>query len=383
MTSNNDAGRRDGGFSLVELMIAMVATLVITGAVVQLVGAGKGAFRREPELVDRQQNVRMAMALITEDVRAAGLGLPSFAQSFTDGLDALGPNGPTGAKTDEIEILTMSACPTLDVCSSTGTTVTTWESLPQCYGFPTLVALWNQQDTGIFWAEAPGSGGGTNSCDASGGTTGSTGGGNSGGQGNQNNNKGGDGGSTDPGTTTTTTTTSTDSTSSGSTADKNGHTVIPHGKDRFHNPPGGPGFDPEKMGIISVMRYRVVVDAEGMPNLWRSAFGGSDVNGQSSWQLVARGIEDLQVSYLTGGGWSDTPGIVTCGANCAAPTDTEFGRIVRQVRIVLTSRTAATNLQGATASATVSAVRGNLQSEIAPRAALMALNSSNGAARWY
>jgi hypothetical protein len=259
------------------------------------------------------------------------------------------------------------------VCSSTGTTVTTWEELPQCYGFPTLVALWNTTETGIYWGDAPGNGGGTNSCNASGGSTG-TGGGNSGGQGGKNNNSGSGGNSSGQ---------SSDG-GSGNTGDKNGHVVIPHGQDRFHNPPGGPGFDPTKMGIISVMRYRIVVDANGVPNLWRSAFGGSDINGQSSWQMVARGIEDLQVQYRTAAGWVDAPGNVSCGTNCTAPGTTEYNRIVRQVRIVLSARATAANLQGqTTAPSGPAAIRGQLQEEITPRAALAALSGSSGSNLWY
>ena len=46
------------GFSLIELTVAMTVTLIITGAMFQLLTAGKSAFRREPELSDRQQNIR-------------------------------------------------------------------------------------------------------------------------------------------------------------------------------------------------------------------------------------------------------------------------------------------------------------------------------------
>lgn len=372
MATGNPA-RREQGFSLIELMVAMVATLVITGAVMQLVGAGNNAFRREPEVSDRQQNVRMAMAMIQKDVQSAGLGLPPFAQSFTNSLNGLGPIAPSGTATDELEILTMTECPILTVCKSSGTTVTTWEELPACYGFPTLVALWNDTETGIFWGDAPGSGGGSNSCNASGGTSGTgTSGGNSGGKGGGNNNSGSGGNSG-----------GSSSGGSGNTGDKNGHVVMPHGQDRFANPPGGPGFDPTNIGIISVVRYKVIVDSDGVPNLWRSAFGGSAINGQPSWQMVARGIEDLQVTYRNSTGWADVPGSVACGTACSAPTITDYNKIIRQVRVVLSSRATAANLQGATRSATGSvALRGQLQQEMTPRAALLALTGT-GAGHWY
>ena len=47
-----------------------------------------------------------------------------------------------------------------------------------------MIALWNSTETGIFWGDAPGNGGGTQSCNASGGNTGTgSTGGNSGGSG--------------------------------------------------------------------------------------------------------------------------------------------------------------------------------------------------------
>ena len=112
--------RRERGFSLIELMVAMVATLIISGAVMQLVGAGKGAFRREPEISDRQQNIRMAMAMIQQDVQSAGLGLPPFTQVFTNGLNNLGPQVPDGAPRAPRRTSSRSSrrppCPGVKVC---------------------------------------------------------------------------------------------------------------------------------------------------------------------------------------------------------------------------------------------------------------------------
>src|SRR4029078_2453670 len=52
---------------------------------------GGNAFKREPELSDRQQNVRMAMDLIQRDVSNAGSGMGAWLQAFTNNLDAQGP----------------------------------------------------------------------------------------------------------------------------------------------------------------------------------------------------------------------------------------------------------------------------------------------------
>src|SRR5215813_1167730 len=96
---------RAAGFSLIELLIAMTLTLVISGAIFGLLTMGQGAFRREPELTERQQNLRAAMAMITRDLTSAGVGLPPLAQVFRPGLAGIGPLGAGGAATDEIQML--------------------------------------------------------------------------------------------------------------------------------------------------------------------------------------------------------------------------------------------------------------------------------------
>ena len=56
------------GFSLIELMVAMLITLIVSGAIFGLLSSGHSAFRREPELSDRQQSIRLAMDVISRDV---------------------------------------------------------------------------------------------------------------------------------------------------------------------------------------------------------------------------------------------------------------------------------------------------------------------------
>ena len=75
--------RKERGFSMVELMVAMTITLIVSGAIYGLLTSGSTAFRREPELADRQQNIRVAMDLISRDVYNAGASLPTFSQVFT------------------------------------------------------------------------------------------------------------------------------------------------------------------------------------------------------------------------------------------------------------------------------------------------------------
>jgi prepilin-type N-terminal cleavage/methylation domain-containing protein len=335
-----DSRHLERGFSLVELMVAMTATLVVSGAVYGLVTAGNSAFRREPALADRQQNIRVALDIIGQDVFRAGYGLPAFAQAFTDGLDAQGGLGSGGARTDEFEIFAAADCSLVSVCAlnaqGTGASVTTFQALSACYKFPALVFLGgdqlsaNQEKYGVYWAEQPGSGE-TGSCESGGGGS-------------------------------------------------NGHVVLPPGQDPIYNPPGGlAGWVPHWMLVGQVIRYRINVDAEGTPNLERSEFGGRLLPDDSeSWQTIARGIEDLQVEYETGADWLDVPGLISCEPNCAAPTSTEYARLVRRVRVSLSARALENNLQGQTTSAVGNAVRGQLRTDIAPRAANATLGMAAG-----
>jgi len=330
-----DSRQGERGFSLIELMVAMVATLVVSGAVYGLLTAGNSAFRREPALADRQQNIRVALDIISKDVFRAGFGLPPFAQAFTDGLDALGPMGPGGVKADEIEVFAATDCPHLGVClitpQGTGSSVTTFQALSACHRdhLPTYVILGDHEKWGLYWAEMPGAA-----------TSGACG----------------------PG------------------AGTNGHVTLPRGQEPLVNPPGGLGtWVPNYMMLGQAIRYRITLDAEGTPNLERSDMGGRPLpDGSSSWQTIARGIEDLQVEYENGTDWDDTPGVISCGLSCAAPTTAEYDTLVRRVRIRLSARSTEAALQGQTTSAVGDAVRGQLVTDIAPRAANSTLGMAKG-----
>jgi prepilin-type N-terminal cleavage/methylation domain-containing protein len=160
--------RQERGFSLVELMVAMTVTLIVSGAIYGLLTSGSNAFRREPELADRQQNIRAAMDLVSRDVFNAGAALPTFAQVFTrtdpDGACAAGLNGcgvagtmgataagsrgtGDGEETDVLEIVsTDEQCPHQTVCSLAPTAgnaglFVTREGVPACLRLPSLVLL--------------------------------------------------------------------------------------------------------------------------------------------------------------------------------------------------------------------------------------------------
>jgi prepilin-type N-terminal cleavage/methylation domain-containing protein len=331
--------KTQAGFSMIELVIAMTVTLIISAAIFQLVTAGKNAFRKEPAMAHRQQSIRMAMDIISQDLYRAGYGLPQFAQAFTDNLDGVGPLGPSGANTDELEIFAASECPSVQVCDSSGVQLTTFQQLNPCYQFPALVILGDSSCWGMRFAEKPGKGT-TASCTGGGGT-------------------------------------------------KNGHVTFPPGQAPLVNPPGGfKNWDPEWMLVGQAIRYRINIDADGTPNLERSIYGGQNAPGPgagtSSWQILASGVEDLQVEYLNAAGWQDQPGAVSCasattacGETCQAVA-TDFDTIIRRVRVRLSARALEPNLTGQTTSAVGNAPRGQLVTEVAPRPAMATLGGQIG-----
>jgi prepilin-type N-terminal cleavage/methylation domain-containing protein len=95
------------GFSLIELLIAMVITLLVCGAVVSLLMQGNRSFQIQPDMTERQQNIRASMDMIMRDVANAGAGLPMAGmQVFTRGLHATARyKAPDGTQSDELEML--------------------------------------------------------------------------------------------------------------------------------------------------------------------------------------------------------------------------------------------------------------------------------------
>ncbi len=87
---SKDTRRLQAGFSLIEMLIAMTVMLIVSGAVFALLTSGQSAFRVQPELTDRQQNIRAGLDRIMRDVHNAGVGAPSFVQVFVPSLNGAG-----------------------------------------------------------------------------------------------------------------------------------------------------------------------------------------------------------------------------------------------------------------------------------------------------
>ncbi len=364
------------GFSLVELMVAMTITLIVSAAIYGLLTSGSNAFRREPELSDRQQNIRVAMDLVARDVFNAGAGLPTFSQVFTfsdpeggacagaqglNGCGVMGTLGPAAAaarapgdgsdpseNSDVLELVaTDEQCPPQSVCNAlvpgTAGVFVTREGVPRCMRLPGFALLTDNASFVIQPAQAVA--GAATVC---------------------------------PGVT--------------APASQNGNLSLGVLPDAFRVPatPMLPAnttpWPPISVPAIylyngRVVRYRIgpgLDPAEPTaPALWRSETGRYAATGAvvpepgeasfpgagSPWEIVAKGIEDLQIEYMPGDRlWHSQPPLST--------TD-NWNSLVRQVRITLSARASAANLAGETKAGggAPQAVRGQLSTTITPRSA--------------
>jgi prepilin-type N-terminal cleavage/methylation domain-containing protein len=381
VTSSERLGARSSqnGFSLLELMVALGITLVITGSMYGLIFASQGAFRREPALSDRQQQIRIALSRIREDVQVAGLGLGAYVQAFAENQNAVGVAGAAGAAVTGVrpagdallggglpDLLEIRAkvpdCPPLRV-TQVGNSIVFQVSpgdlpIPSCYAppefvlaiFPSGAAKWAVEthtpgDDKLQFAV------GQNKTAPAG--------------------------------------------VSQFTSDENASCdIYLPGNNKCPGAPGGPpappppalpnNSPPYEFVKMDRIVYRLALDTDGTPSLFRSGTGGFDgatfntLPPGPAWQVVGRGIEDFQIRYRTAAGWQN-----------AAPTIAQpsLDNVVREVEVTMWARTVGENqLQGQTLAAGngVTAVRASLTTSIAPRAAQMALTqeTANLANRW-
>jgi hypothetical protein len=141
-----------------------------------------------------------------------------------------------------------------------------------------------------------------------------------------------------------------------------------------------------------VVRYMIAPGLDPLdpsPSLWRSDSGRYTPAGAASlvpaagaqnWQVIARGIEDLQVEYLNGNQlWSNNPGVVNvCPTSPPGCGVGDYNNVIRRVRVTLSARTLAPQLQGQTmpaGGAAPNAVRGQLVAIGSPRAAVLGLSA--------
>ena len=89
----------DKGFSLIEVLVALMITMIVMASVFMLLHKGQESFRREPEVADMTANARAGLDRISQDLTVAGYNTPaSMAIMWLDG-------GGTPAVPDELTIV--------------------------------------------------------------------------------------------------------------------------------------------------------------------------------------------------------------------------------------------------------------------------------------
>lgn len=83
---NTTRSRSPRGFSLIEVMIALLITMIVMASVFMLLDKGQDSFRREPEVTDMTANARAGMSRISQDLTVAGFNTPAnMAVMWNDG----------------------------------------------------------------------------------------------------------------------------------------------------------------------------------------------------------------------------------------------------------------------------------------------------------
>src|SRR5262252_10973467 len=107
----------EGGFTLVEALVATALTVLVTAGVLSALNPVKGAFKTEPERADMQQRLRVGVDTLSRDLLTAGAGAYSGALTgslagcfapimpFRRGLDAAIDDGAGVFRSDAITIV--------------------------------------------------------------------------------------------------------------------------------------------------------------------------------------------------------------------------------------------------------------------------------------
>ena len=97
------------GFTLIEVLISMVITIVVMGAVFGLLTRGQQSFQREPQVADLQQSARTALDMVSKDALQAGAGLPPEFPAFTTSAINMNVGDGASGSPDVIEIVGASS----------------------------------------------------------------------------------------------------------------------------------------------------------------------------------------------------------------------------------------------------------------------------------
>ena len=85
VTSNNGSNGSSGsnserdvrGFSVVEILIALVIAMVVMASVFMLLEKGQDSIQREPEVIDMTASARAGLRRVSQDLMVAGFNTPA------------------------------------------------------------------------------------------------------------------------------------------------------------------------------------------------------------------------------------------------------------------------------------------------------------------
>ena len=89
---------KQAGFTLVELMVGMAVAMIVIAATFTVLTTTSKALRANEQVVDAQQNMRVAMELLARDFKLAGFGNPGVAVGNC--TNAIVPNDQTATGAD-------------------------------------------------------------------------------------------------------------------------------------------------------------------------------------------------------------------------------------------------------------------------------------------
>ena len=71
--------RKEAGFTLIELLVGMAVSVIVVAAAFTILTTSSKTLRANEQIVDTQQNLRVAMELLARDFKLAGFGNPGVA----------------------------------------------------------------------------------------------------------------------------------------------------------------------------------------------------------------------------------------------------------------------------------------------------------------
>ncbi|HLZ33392.1 MAG TPA: prepilin-type N-terminal cleavage/methylation domain-containing protein, partial [Nitrospira sp.] len=83
----------EAGFTLIELMVGLAVGVIVMAAAFSILTMTRKSLQANEQTVDMQQNVRMAMEMMSRDIKLAGFGSPGTAVGNC--TNAIVPNDQT------------------------------------------------------------------------------------------------------------------------------------------------------------------------------------------------------------------------------------------------------------------------------------------------